>query len=93
MTNNYSIPDFPHLNDRLIYIDHVQRRYNYQEASVLPADAYRYQGNLYGLFRQLRISPALYTYAMYLNGYSHPANYEGVKNTFKLPVKPPIPDY
>lgn len=93
MTNGYEIPDYKYLNDRLLYIDYIDKNYNYQQVSVLPVEAYRYQGNLFGLFRQIGIPSSLYIYAMYLNGYNNPNNYDGVKNTFKVPVRVPIPEY
>lgn len=93
MSNTYALPGYTYLNDRLLYIDYVDKKYNYQQATVLPMEAYRYQGNLFGLFKLLGISPSLYVYAMYLNGYNNPVNYEGKKITFKIPVRVPIPDY
>lgn len=93
MTNGYTIPDYTHLNDRLLYIDYIDRNYTYREASVEPVQAYRYQGNLFGLFRSLNIPSGLYVYAMYLNGYNNPTNYDGVQYTFKIPVRVPIPEY
>lgn len=93
MSNNYSIPDYKYLNDRLLYIDYVDRNYTYREESVMPVEAYRYQGNLFGLFRKLGIDPGLYVYAMYLNGYVNPTDYDGVRYTFKIPVRVPIPEY
>lgn len=93
MTNGYKLPDFTYLNDRLLYIDYVDKNYEYTKVVILPIDSYRYQGNLFGVFKKLGISPSLYTYAMYLNGYTNPMNFEGKKTQFKVPVKPPIPDY
>lgn len=93
MNNNYAVKSYTNLNDRLLYIDYVERRYNYEEVSILPIEGYRHQGNLFGLFKLMGINPSLYIYAMYLNGYNNPVSYEGKKITFKVPVKVPIPEY
>lgn len=93
MTNFYTIPSYTHLNDRLLYIDYIDRNYTYKEGSIEPVEAYRYQGNLFGVFKALGIPSGLYVYAMYLNGYNNPTNYDGVQYTFKIPVRVPIPEY
>lgn len=93
MNPSYSILNYTLLNDSLLYTDYINRRYTYQQVAVAPIEAYRYQGNLYGLFKGLGISSSLYTYAMYLNGYTNPCNYDGVKTTFKVPIKVQIPEY
>ena len=93
MATGYSLANYTYLNDRLLYTDHINRNYNYQQVAVAPIEAYRFQGNLYGLFRVLGIPASLYVYAMYLNGYTNPTNYDGSKTNFKVPIKPPIPDY
>lgn len=87
----YRMPDYQYLNDRLLYIDYIDRNYTYEEAVVSPMDAYRYQGNLLGLFRLIGISDTLLPFALYLNGYTNPTNYDGKRLTFKIPKMPPIP--
>lgn len=93
MNSVYGAPGYVYLNDRLLYIDHVDKNYRYQQVSILPIDAYRYQGNLFGLFKHMGVSPSLHVYAMYLNGYTNPLNYDGAVHTFKIPVHAPIPEY
>lgn len=93
MTGSYALPNYVHMNDRLLYTDHVNRKYTYEQVSVPAIEAYRYQGNLFGLFKLVGIRPSLYFYAMYLNGYTIPTNYDGMKTTFKVPVKVSIPEY
>lgn len=89
----YRVPDYKYLNDRLVYIDYVDRNYTYEQAMVAPMDAYRFQGNLLGLFRFMGVSDTLLPYALYLNGYTNPTNYDGKQLTFKLPKMPPIPTH
>jgi hypothetical protein len=86
-----SVDDYNTLNQILLHIDYVNLRYTYEEMTVNPIDAYRYQGNLYGLFRLMNLEPAMFVYTMHLNGYNSPLNFEGLKTVFKIPVAPPIP--
>ena len=88
----YRIPDYTYFNDRLTYIDYIDRHYSYEEVVVSPMEAFRYQGNLLGLFKHLGVTEPLLPFALYLNGYTHPANYDGKQVTFKLPKMPPIPE-
>lgn len=91
-TVDYALGDFTYWNERLIYMDFVNKKYIYGEKVVTPIDAYRYQGNLFGLFKLLGIPNRMFFYTMYLNGYTNPMSYEGKKLTFKVPVMPPIPE-
>lgn len=93
MNSSYSIANYTLLNDSLLYTDHINRKYTYQQVAVAPIEAYRYQGNLYGLFRALGISSSLFAFALYLNGFTNPSNYDGSKTTFKVPIKVQIPEY
>ena len=86
------LPVYTQMNEVLLHIDYVDGHYQYQEKAVSAIDAYRYQGNLYGLFYEMGIDPALHMYTMQLNGYKSPINYEGRKLIFKVPVMPPIPN-
>lgn len=90
---NTYIPDYVYLNDRLVYIDWIDRNHTYSVMTVNPMDAYRYQGNLYALFADMGIDANLWIYAMYLNGYTNPFSYDGRKIDFKKPVAVPIPAY
>ena len=92
MTNEYSFPDPVYINDHLQFIDYVDRTYEYEVAIVEPAEAYRYQGNLFGLFKEMRISPKMYMYTMYINGLVSPVDFDGMKYNFKLVVNPPVPE-
>lgn len=86
----FSIPSYQELNETLLHIDFVDLHYEYEEVMVSAMDAYRFQGNLYGLLRQLNVRRDMLLYTMQLNGYNNPSNYEGVKTIFKIPVPPPI---
>ena len=93
LQRNTNIPDYVYLNDRLVYIDYIDRNYTYSMLTVNPMDAYRHQGNLYALFEMIGIDTGLYVYAMYLNGYTNPLSYDGKQLDFKKPVDVPIPAY
>lgn len=92
MRSVYRLPDYTPMNEVLLHMDFVDRHYEYQEKAINAMDAYRYQGNLYGLFYEMQIDPAVHMYTMQLNGYKNPLNYEGRKLVFKVPVMPPILD-
>ena len=89
--NDYSFESLSQLNDNLLYLDYITRNYEYKTVSVTPDTAYRYQGNLFGMFRELNIKPDLFVYTMYINGYRSPRDFKGDKLDFKLAIKPPIP--
>lgn len=86
----FGIPTYQELNETILHIDFVDLFYEYEEVLISKMDAYRFQGNLYGLLRQLNVSRDMMLYTMHINGYNHPANYEGIKTVFKIPVPPPI---
>lgn len=88
----FQIDNFQQLNETILHIDFVNLFYEYDEVTVSDIDAYRFQGNLYGLFRLLKVSRDMMLYAMQLNGFTNPLNYDGKKTTFKIPVPPPIPN-
>lgn len=90
---NYRMDSYQYFNDRLIYIDFIDRKYEYDETTVTPVDGYRFQGNLMGLFKFIGIEDDLLPFALYLNGYTNPVEYDGVRLTFKVPKMPPIPEY
>lgn len=91
LVNDYSFDSVSQLNDNLQYLDYINANYQFTEIAVDPGVAYRYQGNLFGLFRQLDISPTLFTFTMYINGYSNPVDYNGDMYNFKIAIRPPIP--
>jgi len=89
--NDYSFENIIELNDNLQYLDYINADYEFKEITVEPDIAYKYQGNLFGLFRELDIHPNLFTYTMYINGYTNPVEFAGDKYVFKVAIKPPIP--
>lgn len=86
------MPSYQYFNDRLTYIDYILRKYEYEEVVVNPMDAYRFQGNLYGLFKEIGVPDKLLSFALYLNGYTNPCQYDGKQVNFKIPKMPPIPE-
>lgn len=89
--NNYSFETYQELNDNLLYIDYINRNYEFNNLTINPNVAYRYQGNLFGLFREMNVEPHLYVYTMYLNGYTNPVEYRGDRYSLKLAIRPKIP--
>jgi len=89
--NDYSFESIQNLNDNLQYIDYIKANYIYKQVTVEPAVSYRFQGNLFGLLRNLNVSPSLFLYTMYLNNYSSPFDFAGDRHTFTIATKPPIP--
>ena len=92
MTNTYAVENYQALNDRLLYVDYIRQNYTFNQQAVEPIDAYRYEGNLFGLFNHMGVQPSLYIYAMYLNGYTNPMSYEGRRTVFTVPITLPIPE-
>ena len=90
-TNDYAFDSFTQLNDNLLYLDYIDRNYEFKTATVTPDVGYRFQGQLFALFNTLNIEKNLYVYTMYLNGYTSPMNYDGKQLTFKVAIRPPVP--
>lgn len=90
--NDYKFQNYNKLNDNLLYLDYIDLTYNFNEVSVEPNIALRYRGNLFGLFRHMRIETTLFVFTMYVNGYQSPVDYDGKKYTFKLATLPQIPN-
>lgn len=90
-TNDYSFNNYQDLNDHLLYIDYVNKNYEYTVASVTPDMGYRYQGNFYGLLKELGVNSSLFLFTGYLNGILNPTDYNGTLLTFKIATRPPIP--
>lgn len=89
--NDYNTSNYTTLNDSLVYLDYINNTYKFKNVTINPSIAYRYQGNMIGLFRELNIDPSLYLFTMYINGYTSPIEYKGDIYTLKLAIKPPIP--
>ena len=79
------------MNDNLLYLDYLNQTVEFTYVNTTPDIAHRNQGNLYGLFIDMNISPTLFLYMMYINGYNSPNEYKGDVITFKKPIRPPIP--
>ena len=89
--NDYKFANYVNINDNLLYLDHINNTYEFTQKSISPDLGYRYRGNLFGLFREINIDTKLFVFTMYINGYTHPANYDGEKLVFKVAIKPPVP--
>lgn len=89
--NEYKFDSYTELNNKLLYLDWINNNYKFNYVSTTPDISYRFQGNLFGLFRELQIPPNLFLFTMYLNGYTNPVDFDGTKLEFKLAINPPIP--
>lgn len=89
--NNYNFESISQLNDNLQYLDYLKKNIEFKTISINNALAYRYQGNLFGLLKELGISSDLFLYTMYINDFSNPVEFDGNKYILKIPIKPPIP--
>jgi hypothetical protein len=83
--------DIKDIADSLQYVDYTNQNYVYEETMTTPDLAWRYQGDLYGLFGAMGIESKDFIFTMYINGYTNPTNYDGLRTTFKLAPKPNIP--
>jgi hypothetical protein len=92
LIGDYQLGTYTEWNEQLIYMEYVDKRYGYQEITASPVEAYRYQGNLFGLFKSMGVNPSMFFYTMYINGLTNPLIYDGKKLIFKVPVMPPIPE-
>jgi hypothetical protein len=82
--NNYSFSNYKAINDSLCLIDYKNAKYQYKEIAIDPSKGYKYQGNFFGLLRELNINPKDYIFILHLNGYSSPYEFDGSKTTIKL---------
>lgn len=89
--NDYRFSNYINLNDNLIYLDYINIMYDFNEVGVSPDIALRYKGNLYGLFKEMKIEPNLYVFTMYINGYISPIDFDGKRFTFKTTITPNVP--
>ncbi len=89
--NDYSFSTYQELNDNLLYLDYINRTYEFNIVTVNPGVAYRYQGNFFGLLRELNVTTNLFVYTLYLNGYNNPVDFNGDTYTIKVAIKPSIP--
>ncbi len=90
--NDFSFESLTTLNDNLQYIDYLSGvGDNIKTIGIEPSLGYAYQGNFYGLLRELNISPNMYLFTLYVNGFQSPVDYDGELLVIKVPVRPPVP--
>lgn len=91
--NDYKFKDYLTMNDNLLYLDYINNNYDFTEINISPDIAYRYQGNFFGLLRELSaVETSLYLYTLYLNDLVNPTDFDGKnKLTIKIPIRPQIP--
>lgn len=92
MTNDFSFDTIQEINDNLQYLDYINHHYKYEEITIDPNIAYKYQGNFYGLLNELMINPKLYLFTLYLNKLTSPVEFNGNMLIIKKPIRPPIPN-
>lgn len=91
LANDFNFNSYNELNDNLLFIDYINRKYSYKDITISPDLAYRFQGNFYGLLNKLDINRDLYLFTLYLNGYNSPVDYDGKRLTLKIPTSPNLP--
>lgn len=91
MQNDYRVEDYPRFNDALLYLDATVNEQNIEYRGFEPAIGYKYQGNFFGLLKELEVPSNLFLYCLYVNGYTHPNQYQGNSFSVKVPSKPNIP--
>ncbi len=92
MVETVSSEDDIETNHALQYVDYLSRHNTYEVVVVEPGMAYKYQGNFYGLLKELgRVPVNAYLYALYINGLTNPNNFDGEAKSIKIPLIPPIP--
>jgi hypothetical protein len=67
-----------------LQLDYINKTKGFEVVNVEDIIAYRYQGNLYGLFKELNIPAFMYEYTAYINGYLDPVDYDGTQTMFKI---------
>jgi hypothetical protein len=67
-----------------LQLDYISKTKGFQVVNVEDIIAYRYQGNLYGLFKEINIPASMYEYTAYINGYVDPVDYDGTQTMFKI---------
>lgn len=90
LVNNFKADDDIATNDLLQFIDH-NRHFGFKEAFVEPNVAYRFQGNFYGLLRELNIDLHLYLPTLYVNGFTNPVDFKGSEKSIKIATYPTMP--
>jgi hypothetical protein len=90
--NSYDFENYTELNDNLLYLDYIKHNYKFEEITIQPILRHRYQGNFFGLLREINnVSPSLYLYTLYINNLTSPTDYnENSSLVIKIPIKPPI---
>ena len=89
---DYREKDYTTLNHKLLYLDFIDKNYEYELVPVEPDIAYVNQGNFIGLLDAMMVEPKLFMTAMYLNGINNPVDFDGKPFMMKRPVNPPIPN-
>jgi len=67
-----------------LHLDYINKTNGFQVVNVEDIIAYRYQGNLYGLFKEINIPIFLHEYTAYINGYMNPVDYDGTQTMIKI---------
>lgn len=79
------------MNDALLYTDYLSHIKDFEELIVDHSTAYKYQGNFYGLLKELGVNHSLFVLTMYVNGLVNPLDYDGVGGSLRVAKTMPIP--
>lgn len=83
-TNNFKGEEDRVMNDTYLFIDYREASTEYELKVVEPGLAYRYQGNFYGLLKELTVPDYLYMNTLYINKLVSPLDYKGEGGVVKI---------
>lgn len=80
-------------NDLLLYTDYLSQIKDHEETIIDPSMAFKFQGNFYGLLRELRVPGTYFIATLYLNNLTNPLDYKGKAGGIKIAKQLPIPKH
>ena len=92
MNNDLKIDNYDTFNDELLYVDRLDLKTKFNVTLIEPHMALKYEGNFYGLLKEIGTPISLYLQALYINRLTHPTDYRSSMLVVKTPVKLKIPE-
>lgn len=78
--------NYKFLNDTMLFADDYAKTNNDKHIVAEQNRAYAFQGNLFGLFKEMGLHDNLHMLIMQYNGIDSPHDYDGIKTIFYVPV-------
>ena len=89
----YAFSAYSGMNDRLQYYDSIlDEERKFSRELISPDIAYKHQGDFYGLLQKLNVDKKLFLFALHLNGYTTPFEYDGVRTSINIPIEVDFPN-